>query len=129
MHDPVGLDAAGRLPFVEHQRLLDPHLPLTIHDPRADRLVGAGGLPVAGSRRPVRPRPVRILTVPRAEKVPLFLPKHGLPCWRSQPNVNQARNRDDLFDQATKTDEQEVDKTLESYQEGPKDRTCKGLCL
>lgn len=49
VHDPIGLRPLGRLPTVEHQSLLDRHRP-----GRADRLVGAGGLPVARAGGAVR---------------------------------------------------------------------------
>ncbi len=67
VHDPVGALAAGSATLVEDERLAE-----------AEDLAGAGdlailagGLPVPGARRPVRPRPVRILPVSWAEEEPL----------------------------------------------------------
>jgi hypothetical protein len=72
VHDPVGLLAVRGPAGVEHQRLPQP-------DPRAaaaaeeDGLVTAGGLPEAGRRGAVGPRPRRVLLVLVAEEVPLLL--------------------------------------------------------
>jgi hypothetical protein len=78
MHDPVGLVALGRLAGVEDESLLDGH-----RLRRAHRLVCAGGLPVPGAGGAVRPRPVRVLAVPRGEEVPLLLAVQRHPCTDS----------------------------------------------
>jgi hypothetical protein len=78
VHDPVGLEALGRLPAVEHERLLHADLLAIAGGGRQDGLVGAGCLPVPRRRRPVRPRSVRVLAVPWAEEVPLVLPEARL---------------------------------------------------
>ena len=77
MHDPVGLEALWWLPAVEHERLLNADL-LAVATGRHDGLVCASRLPVAGRCRPVRPRSVGVLAVPRAEEVPLLLPEGRL---------------------------------------------------
>jgi hypothetical protein len=75
VHDPVGLGALGRAALVEDERLLDADALVGRRAAAAvDGLVGAGGLPVAGARGAVRPDPVRVLAVPRAEEVPLPVP-------------------------------------------------------
>lgn len=78
MHDPISLDPLGRPATVEHERLLHPNLLCPAGG--QDRLVRAGGLPVARRRRPVRPGPVRILPVPRTEEVPFLLAEGSFPC-------------------------------------------------
>ena len=87
VHDPVGLDALGRLPGVEDERLLDGHGARRPH-----RLVGAGGLPVPRPGRPVRPRPVRVLAVARREEVPLLLPTERLLCNESIAKSGEVRS-------------------------------------
>lgn len=76
MHDPVGLSPFRRLPTIENERLFDADLAVT--DRSKYRLIGAGGFPVTGRRGPIRPCSIRILPIPRAEEVPLLLPKYGL---------------------------------------------------
>lgn len=69
MHDPISLFPSRRFAGIENQCFLYPQrlrLP--------DRLVRPCCLPIPCSRRPVRPRPVRVLAVSRREKVPLLLP-------------------------------------------------------
>ena len=80
MHDPVGLHSLGGFAFVEDQGFLDAHYYFLLSSSRGVRfrcdtyrLVGARRFPVACSRRSVRPRPVRVLAVPRAEEIPLPL--------------------------------------------------------
>jgi hypothetical protein len=78
VHDPVGLDPLGRAALVEDERLLDADA--LVGGAAADGLVGAGGLPVARSRRPVRPDSIRVLAVPRREEVPLPVSVARLGC-------------------------------------------------
>ena len=78
MHDPVGLDALGRAALVEDECLLDADA--LVGGAAADGLVGAGGLPVAGPRRAVRPDSVGVLAVPGREEVPLPVPVVRLGC-------------------------------------------------
>jgi hypothetical protein len=73
VHDPVGLDAPGRLAPVEHEGLLDPDV--LAGGSGQDGLVGAGGLPVPGPGGAVGPGAVEVLALPRAEEVPLLLPE------------------------------------------------------
>ena len=72
VHDPVGLGALGRAAPVEDERLLDADA--LAGGAALDGLVSAGGLPVAGSCGAVRPDPVWVLAVARAEEVPLLVP-------------------------------------------------------
>jgi hypothetical protein len=78
VHDPVSLDTLGRLAPVEHEGLLDPDALAGASG--QDGLVGAGGLPVAGSGGAVGASAVGVLAVPRAEEVPLVLPEQGFGC-------------------------------------------------
>ena len=74
MHDPVGLAAVGRPPGVEDERL--PHADEPAAVPVlavAHRLVPPRRLPEPRQRRPVRPRPRRVLAVLVAEEVPVAL--------------------------------------------------------
>jgi hypothetical protein len=73
VHDPVCLDTLGRFAAVEHKGLLDSDV--LARRSQQDGLVGAGGLPVAGSGGTVWPSAVGVLAVPRAEEVPLVLSK------------------------------------------------------
>jgi hypothetical protein len=91
LHDPVGLGALGRAAHVEDERLLDADA--LAGDGAVDGLVGAGGLPVAGARGAVRPDPVRVLAVARAEEVPLLVPVRRLGCTRDRDNRNTRRKR------------------------------------
>ena len=72
MHDPVGLPAVGRPPGVEHERLPHADEPAAVLAV-AHRLVPPGRLPEPRQRRPVRPRPRRVLAVLVAEEVPVAL--------------------------------------------------------
>jgi hypothetical protein len=76
--DPVGLDAPGRLPGVEDERLLDARR--LGAPPGRDRLVGSSGLPVPPPGGAVGARPVGVLAAPRREEVPLLAPEQGLLC-------------------------------------------------
>jgi hypothetical protein len=76
VHDPAGLGALGWAALVEDERLLDANA--LAGGVVVDGLVGAGGLPVPGPRRPVRADAVRVLAVTRAEEVPLAIPVHSL---------------------------------------------------
>ncbi|BAT03551.1 Os08g0116100, partial [Oryza sativa Japonica Group] len=69
VHDPVGLLAVGGAALVEDERLAHANAV----DGVVDGLVAAGGLPEPGRRRPVRPRPRRVLLVLVAEEVPVVL--------------------------------------------------------
>jgi hypothetical protein len=78
MHNPTRPDASRRAAPVEDERLLD-------SDAHAggiavDGLVGASGLPVAGPRGAVGTDAVWVLTVPRAEEVPLAVPEISPGC-------------------------------------------------
>jgi len=83
VHDPVGLDALGSSPLVEHQRLLHADLAHAADAAgrrgrrRVDGLVRARRLPVTRRSRAVGASAVRVLAVPRAEEVPLALPEDG----------------------------------------------------
>lgn len=69
MHNPIALSSIRSSPFVKNQGL--PHsddLPLRQH-----RLIPSGSLPESGCRRPIRPRPRRILPILVAEEIPLVL--------------------------------------------------------
>ena len=72
MHDPVSLDAPGGLAAVEDEGFLDAYL-AAARIRGEDGLVRARGFPVPRRGRPVRPRAVRVLALPRAKKVPLLL--------------------------------------------------------
>ena len=72
MHDPVGLLAVRGPSGVEHQRLPQAN-PRAAAAAEEDGLVTAGGLPEAGRRGAVGPRPRRVLLVLVAEEVPLLL--------------------------------------------------------
>jgi hypothetical protein len=75
VHDPVALPAVGCPALVEHQRLPHADDPATPGGPggrRQHRFVPAGGLPEAGRRGAVRPRPAGVLAVLVAEEVPLL---------------------------------------------------------
>ena len=76
VHDPVGLDAPGRLAGVEHQRLLDARRPGAALG--RDGLVGAGGLPVPPPGGAVGARAVGVLAAPRREEVPLLAAEQRL---------------------------------------------------
>ena len=78
VHDPVGLDALGRAALVEDECLLDADA--LVGGAAADGLVGAGGLPVAGTCGAVRPDSVGVLAVPRREEVPLPVPVGSFGC-------------------------------------------------
>jgi len=71
VHDPAAPESLGRLPHIEHQRLLEPDraLHLNIHRP-----VGPRGLPVAGRRDSVGAVAVAVLAVSRHIEVPLLVP-------------------------------------------------------
>ena len=82
MHDPVGLLTVRGAAAVEDERLS--HADLAVAG--AEALVPARGLPEAGRRGPVRPRPRRVLAVLVAEEVPLVLRRRPDPaplCIRS----------------------------------------------
>ena len=70
MHDPVGLLAVGRPADVEDEGL--PHADAAGVG-EEDGLVPPRRLPEPRRRRPVRPRPRRVLLVLVAEEVPLVL--------------------------------------------------------
>jgi len=76
VHDPVCLDTLGGFAAVEHKRLLDSDV--LARRSQQDGLVGAGGLPVAGSGGTVWAGAVGVLAIPRAEEVPLVLSKQSL---------------------------------------------------
>ena len=76
VHDPVCLDAPGRLAGVEHERLLDPRHPAAALG--RDRLVGPRRLPVPPPGGAVGARAVRVLAVPRREEVPLLAAEQRL---------------------------------------------------
>ena len=75
MHDPVCLDPLGRLTTIEHKGFLDSDV--LARWSQQDGLVGAGGLPVAGSGGTVGAGAVGVLAIPRAEEVPLVLSKQS----------------------------------------------------
>jgi hypothetical protein len=88
VHDPVGLNAPGRLAGVEDERLLDTR---RLGAPFGrDRLIGPGGLPVPSPGCAVGARPVGVLAVPRREEVPLLVPEQRLVCTRTK-RINQGR--------------------------------------
>ena len=78
MHDPVGLDALGRLALVEDEGLLDADV--VAGRSGEDGLVGAGGLPVPRAGGAVGACAVGVLAVPRAEEVPFVLAEQRLTC-------------------------------------------------
>lgn len=80
VHDPIGLQPLGRPPLVEHKRLFDPNGAAIPFLAREDRLVSPGRFPVPRHRRPVRPGSVWVLAIPRAEEVPLSVPKQRFGC-------------------------------------------------
>lgn len=71
MHDPISFDALGRLAAVEDQRFL--HADFLSAVSRHNRLVSAGGFPVSRRSRAIRPLAVGVLSLSRAEEVPLLL--------------------------------------------------------
>ncbi|RRT83435.1 hypothetical protein B296_00002215 [Ensete ventricosum] len=112
VHDPVGLVPPGGLAGVEDEGLLDGH-----RRGGYDRLVRPGRLPVSRSRRPVRPRPVRVLPVPRREEVPLFLPVRRHPC----------HDRSRVDDHPTKTTRTSQGHEIKKLYLGvARGRTCRG---
>ena len=79
VHNPVGLDPSGGFSGIENKSLLDSDC---LWQP--DRLVCSGCLPVPSTRRPVRPRTVGVLPVPRGKKVPLLFSVQGHTCTMIQ---------------------------------------------
>ena len=76
VHNPIGFLALGRLPTVEHQRLLDAHLAVAIA--HVNGLVSPRRFPVAARGRSVGPGAIWVLPVPRREEIPLSLPEQRL---------------------------------------------------
>ena len=77
VHDPAAPEPLGRLPDIEHQRLLEPDrsLHLNVH-----RAVGPRGLPVAGRRDSVGAVAIAVLAVSRNVEVPLLVPNRSQSC-------------------------------------------------
>ena len=69
VHNPVRFLAVGRPAFVEDKGFPHPDEAALV----VDCLVSPRRLPKPGHRRPIRPRPRRILLVLVAKKVPLIL--------------------------------------------------------
>lgn len=86
MHNPIGLNAPWGLSGVEDECLLD-----TKSFGAADGLVGAGGLPIAGTGGPVGAGAVGVLTVPGGEEIPLLFTTDGQ-FWRRKKKGNENMN-------------------------------------
>lgn len=80
LHDPLRLHPLRVLALVEHQRLLHPDFDLPLA--RRHRPVSPGRLPVPRQPSPVRPDAVRVLSVQRAEEIPLPVAVNRLLCTR-----------------------------------------------
>ena len=74
MHDPIGFSAFGGFANVENECFLDANFSAF----GGDDLVGSGSFPVPGPGYPVGSGTIRVLPVPRAKKVPLFLTENRL---------------------------------------------------
>lgn len=71
VHDPAAPEALGRLPHIEHQRLLEPDRPLDLD---VHRPVSSRGLPVARRRDSVGAVAVAVLAVSWHVEIPLLVP-------------------------------------------------------
>lgn len=69
MHDPISFPTIWRPPFVKHQGFSHSYDLLL----RQHCLIPSSSLPESSCRRPIRPRPGRILPVLVAEEIPLIL--------------------------------------------------------
>lgn len=78
VHAPFRLSPLRRPSGVEHQSLL--HSDALRPAGCEYRPVDPSSFPVTRARSPVRPPSIRVLSVPRAEKVPLTFPKECLLC-------------------------------------------------
>ena len=69
MHDPISLDSLGGPALIKNKSFLD----TKIFRPTIYCLISPRGLPISRYSCPVRPRPIGILPVSWAEKVPFLL--------------------------------------------------------
>jgi len=74
VHDPIGFGAFRSFANVKNQGFFYAHFSTF----GGDDLVGSGGFPITRPGYSVGSRPVWVLPVSRAEKVPLFLPENRL---------------------------------------------------
>jgi len=74
VHDPIGFGAFGSFANVKNQSFFYANFSTF----GGDDLVGSGGFPVPRPGYSVGSRPVWVLPVSRAEKVPLFFPENRL---------------------------------------------------
>ena len=84
MHDPIGFDTSGSFAGIKYECLFN-----SDRLGSADGLIGAGGLPVAGSGRPVRPWTVGIFAVPWREEVPLLFTVQSHSCRNPIPKISK----------------------------------------
>ncbi|KAJ0601343.1 hypothetical protein HanRHA438_Chr03g0128141 [Helianthus annuus] len=83
MHDPVSFGSFRSFTNIENQRLLNSDLASFRHD----HLISSCGLPVTRPGNPIGSRPVWVLSIPRAKKVPFLLAKHRL-TYQGPTNLN-----------------------------------------
>lgn len=82
MHDPVGFETFWRPSFVKHQRLFHANILGTVTS--LDWFVSTGCLPIPRCSGTIWSNTVRVLSIPRAEEVPLTISKYRFSCIKTQ---------------------------------------------